>query len=142
VWQASFSGDGNNNPAIEPSGTLIERALQVAAETIVVSPAGPTLVTTASGNITLDATGAPTITDSADLEGAYFPTGSITFTLTLNGNPVPAATQTDTVTHNGTPFYTASYTLPHTGAVAGTYLWHAVYTSGDGNNLTADDTQS
>jgi hypothetical protein len=103
----------------------------------VVSPAQPTLTTLASGPITLNANGAPTISDTADLEGAYFPTGSITFTLTFNGNPVTAATQTDTVTKNGT--YNASFTLPTTGTVAGTYLWHAVYTSGDGNNLTASD---
>src|SRR5262249_27037955 len=63
--------------------------------------------------------------------------GSITFTLTYNGAPVAAATQTDTVTQNGT--YGASFTLPTSGTVAGTYVWHAVYTSGNGNNLTAQD---
>ena len=30
-----------------------------------------------------------TLSDTADLEGAYYPTGSITFTLTLNGSAVP-----------------------------------------------------
>ena len=75
------------------------------------------LTTTASPPITLGTT-APTITDTATLAGAYFPTGSITFTLTLNGTAVAGATQTDTVTHNGQ--YSASYTLPTTGTVAGT----------------------
>ena len=82
-------------------------------------------------------TTAVTISDTADLEGDYNPTGRITFTLTLDGNPVPGATQTDTVSGNG--LYSASYTLPTTGTVAGTYVWHAVYTSGDDNNLTAAD---
>ncbi len=133
LWHAVYtSGDGNNN---NTNDTLSSAS----KESTVVSPASPTLITTASQAVTLG-TGMTTITDSADLEGAYFPTGSITFTLTLNGNPVPAATQTDTVTGNGT--YGASFTLPTAGTVAGTYLWHAVYTSGDGNNMAADDTQS
>src|SRR5207302_441786 len=130
-WSASYAGDGANTGSTDQGGP---------AEQTVVSPASPTLVTTASGAVTLDATGAPTLKDTADLEGGYFPTGTIAFTLTLNGNPVSAASQTDTVTGNGT--YCASYKLPTTGAVAGTYLWHAVYTSGDGNNLGTDDTKS
>jgi hypothetical protein len=134
-WSATYtSGDGNNLTASD-DGTH---------ETTVVSPAQPTLATHASDPITLGNESAPTITDSADLEGAYFPTGSITFTLSyaadgVHFSPVPAATQTDTVTHNGTPYYPASYTLPTTGTVAGTYKWSATYTSGDGNNLTASD---
>jgi fimbrial isopeptide formation D2 family protein/uncharacterized repeat protein (TIGR01451 family) len=96
----------------------------------------PTLVTTASPNITLGTT-APTITDTAVLSGGFNPTGSITFTLTFNGNPVPGATQTDTVNGNGS--YSASFTLPTTGTVAGTYIWSASYT-GDAHNNPASET--
>ena len=147
LWHAVYtSGDGNNLTASDNG----------ANETTVVSPAQPTLTTQASGDITLG-TGGQSITDTADLEGAYNPTGSITltisdtatlsgaynptgsitFTLTLDGNSVAGSTQTDQVSGNGP--YSASYALPTTGTVAGTYLWHAVYTSGDGNNLTASD---
>src|SRR5262249_56661548 len=45
-------------------------------------------------------------------------------------------TTSDPVSGNGT--YTASYTLPTTGTVAGTYTWSASY-SGDGNNSSAND---
>src|SRR5208337_925334 len=109
-------------------------------EQTVVSKANPTITTTASPATTTLGTTAPTISDTATLSGAYFfPTGSITFTLTLNGNAVSAATQTDTVTANGP--YSASYTLPTSGTVAGTYTWSAAYSS-DANNNAASETGS
>ena len=73
TWTVAYSGDGNNNAAADQGG---------ATEQTVVSPASPTLVTTAGAAITLAATRAPTLTDSAVLSGGYFPTGAITFTLT------------------------------------------------------------
>src|SRR5260370_1445606 len=106
----SYTLPRHNNLPVDDTGT---------AEQTVVSPASPTLMTAPPKQIvTLDATGAPTISDSADLEGAYNPTGSITFTLTLNNVASPHPTLVDTVTHNGT--YNANYTLPTTGNVTGT----------------------
>src|SRR5207253_20438 len=104
-----------------------------AAEQTIVSPANPSIVTTASSAITLGTT-PPTITDSAFLSGGYSPTGSIVFTLKLGSTTV--FTTSDPVSGNGT--YSASYTLPTTGTVTGTYTWSAHY-SGDGNNNAADD---
>jgi hypothetical protein len=128
-WSATYNGDGNNNAITDTDP----------AQEVFTVPKNPTaIVTTASPNITLGTT-APTITDAAVLSGGYNPTGSITFTLTLNGTAVPAATQTDTVSGNGS--YTAQYTLPTSGTVAGTYIWSASYT-GDPNNLAASETGS
>jgi uncharacterized repeat protein (TIGR01451 family) len=124
TWSAHYSGDGNNNPADDQGG---------AAEQTVVSPANPMLSTTASQSITLGTT-APTISDSAVLSGGYFPTGSIAFTLKQGSTIV--FTTSDPVSGNGT--YSASFTLPTTGTVTGTYTWSAHY-SGDGNNNPADD---
>ncbi len=125
LWAATYNGDGNNQAAVDNG----------ANESTVVSAAAPTISTTASSNVTLG-NGTTILTDSADLEGAYNPTGTITFTLTLNGNAVAGATQTDTVTGDGV--YHASYTLSTSPTVAGTYLWLATY-NGDGNNKTAID---
>src|SRR5262249_56639822 len=74
-WTAPYSGDANNTSADDQGGT---------AEQTVVSPAQPTLVTTASSNITLGTT-APTLSDSAVLSGGYSPGGSMVFTLTGPG---------------------------------------------------------
>src|SRR5262249_39129198 len=124
TWSAHYSGDGNNLSANDQGGT---------AEQTIVSAAVPTVVTTASGAVTLGTT-APTLTDSAVLSGGFFETGTITFTLTGPGGF--SYTQTDTVSGNGT--YPAGDTLPTTGAVAGTYTWSAFY-SGDANNNSASD---
>jgi hypothetical protein len=123
TWSAHYSGNDNNLSVNDQGGTQ---------EQTVVSPASPSLVTTASGAVTLGTSGA-TLSDSAVLSGGFFETGTITFTLTGPGGF--SFTQTDTVNGKGT--YTASDTLT-AGATAGTYIWSAHY-SGDGNNLTAND---
>ena len=90
----------------------------------VVSPATPTLVTTASpADVTLGSGGAPTLSDSAVLSGGHQETGSITFTLSGPGGF--SYSQTDQVSDDGT--YNASTSLPATGTVAGTYTWSAKY---------------
>ena len=127
TWSVSYVGDGNNNGAADQGG---------AAEQTVVSPASPTIVTTASPAITLGTT-APTLSDSAVLSGGYYETGNLVFTLTGPGGF--SYTQTDTVSGNGT--YTASDTLPTTGTVAGTYTWSVSY-AGDGNNNGAAATRA
>src|SRR5262249_26275131 len=93
----------------------------------------PTLVTTASPDITLGTT-APTITDKAHLSGGFNETGTIHFKLKLGSDVVY---ETDDAV-NGDGDYSASYTLPTTGTAAGTYKWSAEY-SGDALNHGAHD---
>ncbi len=128
AWNASYSGDADN---------VAQSGLAGSAERILVLPASPTLTTTASPSITLSAGGPPILSDSAVLSGGYLADGlssNITFTLDLGSTQV--YTTSDTVTANGT--YSASYTLPTTGVVTGTYTWHAAY-SGDADNNAATD---
>src|SRR5205814_1350877 len=125
TWHVTYVGDGNNNSAVDQGG---------AAEQTTVSSATPSIVTTASPAITLNAGGAPTISDSAFFSGGYFATGSVHFSLTL-GNTEVYSTD-DPLDGNG--LYGASYTLPTSGTVTGTYTWHVTY-SGDGNNINAVD---
>src|SRR5262249_44928380 len=110
------------------------------AEQTVVSPASPTVVTTPSPTtVTLgpaSVTAPPVLTDSATLSGGFNPTGTITFLL-FRGRTL-GHTETDTVSGNGTYSTPAGFTLPTTGAVAGTYEWVAVY-SGDANNVQASE---
>jgi uncharacterized repeat protein (TIGR01451 family) len=124
TWTAHYSDDANNNATDDQGGP---------AEQVTVAPESPTLLTTASPDITLSTT-APTLTDSADLTGGFNPTGTIVFTLTGPGGF--SFTEDATVDGNGT--YTASTTLPATGTVAGLYTWTAHY-GGDVNNNEAID---
>jgi len=132
TWSAAYSGDANNKVASE-TGSATN------GEQTVVSAASPTIVTTASPAVTLPTgpSGTVTLSDSAVLSGGYYPTGSITFT--LSGPDGFSYSQTDPVSGNGT--YMASDTLPTTGTVAGTYTWSAAY-SGDANNKVASETGS
>ena len=79
-WDASYSGDGNNNAVSDNNN---------ANEQVTVGLASPTLGTTPSAAVTLGTT-APTLRDTAVLAGGYNETGTITFTLMLG------ATQVDT----------------------------------------------
>ena len=124
-WVAVYGGDGNNGEVSDGDP---------AAEQVDVIPASPTLLTTASPNVTLPAPVPTFLTDTADLTGGFNPGGSIIFTLTGPGGF--SYTQMDTISGNGA--YSASTTLPTTGTVAGTYTWTANY-EGDANNAAAAD---
>jgi uncharacterized repeat protein (TIGR01451 family) len=127
-WNISYSGDSFNLPI---------SIVNDPTERVTVDPASPTVKTTADPSGTIPLNSSPvTLTDTATLESGYFPGGSITFTLDFNGVPVQGFPMVETVIGNGD--YTASFTLPTTGAVTGTYTWH-VHFSGDGNNNAADD---
>ena len=119
-WNATYSGDTFNNPASDNNDP---------AERLTVVPAGPAIATTPNPTST---TVGNTLQDVATLAGTYFPTGSITFTLSLNGTVVD--TETVTVIGNG------PYTTPtgFTVTAPGVYQWNAVY-SGDSNNNPASD---
>jgi uncharacterized repeat protein (TIGR01451 family) len=101
--------------------------------------AAPTVTTTPNPTtITLGAGTPPVLKDSATLTGANSPIGAITFLLFFNGAPIPVHTETVPVTGNGTFTTPAGFTLPGTGAVAGTYEWAAFYTGDTRNNTFAD----
>jgi hypothetical protein len=127
-WDATYSGDGNNATASDNNDP---------AEQVPVNKAGPTIFTTPDPDSLDLGTTAPTLTDTADLEGGFDPSGTITFTLYSPGGTL---LDTETVEVSGDGSYTTpdGYTLPTTGTVTGTYQWDATY-SGDGNNATASD---
>src|SRR5262249_59692718 len=87
VWKATYDPstppppDGNNNGASDNGSE--------AAEQLTVNKASPTIVTTASGDITLDDKGAPTLSDTIVKSGAYFPTGQV---LRTPAPPTPTRT--------------------------------------------------
>ena len=129
-WDASYTGDGNNNTASD-SGS--------AAEQVAVSAASPTLSTTPDPTTVTLGPNAVTLTDTATLEGGFSPTGTITFTLFHNGGTTPVFTDTVNVTSGNGPYTSTGFTL--TGTATGTYQWDATYSS-DGNNNGATDTGS
>ena len=128
-WNATYSGDTNNNTASD-TGSV--------AEQVTVAIASPTLGTIPSpSTVTLDRN-AVTLTDMATLAGGFNPTGTITFTLFHNGGPTPVDTETVTVNGNGMYTTPTGFTLPTSGTVTGSYQWDATY-SGDTNNNTVSD---
>ena len=128
-WNASYRGDTNNNAASDNDS---------ANEQVTVSAASSTLTTTPNP-ATVTGTTAVTLKDTADLEGAFRATGTITFTLFHNGGSTPVNTETVAVIGNGTYTTPTGFTLPATGTATGTYQWDATY-SGDSNNDVASDT--
>ena len=117
-WNASYSGDANNDPANDTDNSN---------EQVVVKPALPVISTTpAYGSSPV------TLLDTADLSNGYYPTGTITFTLYLRTTLV----DTETVAVNGNGMY--STPTEYTALTAGQYQWNATY-SGDANNDAAND---
>ncbi len=147
-WVAHYSGDVNN----EPKSTSCDDP----AETVVVSPASPSLSSTASGPVHLERArsgpahqpktarehvatrAAQPINDIAHLSDGFSPTGTITFSLygpdspTCSGDPL----STSSVTVHGNGDYNSD---PFTPTRAGTYRW-VVHYSGDDNNDSAGPT--
>ena len=71
-WNASYSGDGNNNPVSDNNATN---------EQVTVSAASPILATTPGQRVITLGTSTVILTDTALLSDGYHPTGDITFTL-------------------------------------------------------------
>ena len=125
-WNATYSGDANNNAVADTSN---------ANEQVVVSPANPT-VTTTPNPTTATAGSGITLKDSALLSGGAAPTGTITFLLVQAGGTVE---DTETVVVNGNGTYTTPIGFTLSSVVpAGAYQWHATY-SGDSDNTTVSD---
>jgi hypothetical protein len=126
-WIATFTDtDGGNLNATTTCGAD--------GETSVVSPATPTLTTTASGPVVVGAT----ITDTAHLGGGF---GTLSGTISFNvyapgdtGCVTPLAPQPSGNTVSGAGDYTSG---TFTTAALGDYLWIAHY-SGDVNNNPVD----
>jgi len=124
-WQASYSGDANDLPAVSDCGT----------EPLTISKASPTITTQASPTSILVGT-ANTVGDTATFAntGLAAPTGSVTFTLYSNNT---CATSTG-VTGSGVISTTggvsiASFSTSWTPTNKGSYYWIASY-AGDGND--------
>jgi uncharacterized repeat protein (TIGR01451 family) len=129
-WVASYSGDANNNPVSDTNAD---------DEKVIVSPATPTLTTTASPATVTLGSNPVTLTDTATLSGGYHPTGNIVFELFFNGGSQPVFTQAVAVNGNGDYTTSPGFTLPTTGTVTGTYTWAATFFSGDKNNNEVSD---
>ena len=129
-WDASYSGDTNNNVATDNNDS---------SEQVVVGQATPALATTP--NTTTGTCGTSEfLKDTGSLTGGYDPTGTITFALIApNGTTV----DTETVSVSGDGNYTTpkGYNLP-TNAAAGTYQWNATYSGDTDNHSTTDDDPS
>ena len=127
-WNASYSGDGNNNAASDNNA---------ANEQVTVSAGQPD--------------------DHHDPEPDHGHAGDVAGDADRHGGPggrlstrparspsrcvyggATVDTETVTVSGNGTYTTPTGYTLPTTGTVTGTYQWDATY-SGDGNNNAASD---
>jgi hypothetical protein len=120
-WQAVYSGDANNNPAMSAC----------TSETLVVNKAGPSIATTLSDTTVSTGTA---VHDSATLTGTTSDAGgTVTYTVYTDDqctqNPQGAGTKTVT---NGT----VPDSDPITFNSAGDFYWQAVY-SGDANNTGA-----
>ena len=120
-WIATYTGDANN--------AGVTGMCNDANESVVVSQAGPTITTQASGAVTLGGA----VSDDATLAGGFNPTGTITFTLygpndATCGNAPVFTSAAIPVAGNGT--YNSGNFTP---TAAGTYRWIATY-SGDANN--------
>ena len=140
-WVVDYSGDQNNNAA-GPTGCNVDD------ETVVVSPAAPSLSSSAEGQPSLRTEGMHRVAsagpqqeiyDVAELADGFSPTGTITFTLYGRNDPTCSTAGrifTSTVPVSGNGRYRSE---PFTPAAAGTYRWVASY-SGDANNQPAGPT--
>ena len=132
-WTASYTGDGNNSSASDPGTSPKEQ--------VTVSPASPSIVTTANPTGTFYAgTTAPPLSDSAVLAGGYnvaagTPAPTITFTLYLGANSSGTQVYSTTVSVTGDGMYSASTSSE---TATGLYTWVVTY-SGNAFNNTAHD---
>jgi uncharacterized repeat protein (TIGR01451 family) len=127
-WSPAYSGDANNAPVTSNS------------EFVDVVSAHPTIDTspTPQGPFKLLSSGVAPLKDSASFRDAYYPTGTLTFTLSKLSEVVHTETVPVSGGLGGGSYSTPTgYVLPTDGtAVAGLYEWSVTY-SGDANNSGA-----
>src|SRR5258707_866308 len=126
-WNATYSGDVNNNAASDIDDPI---------EQVTVNPDSPTLSTIPDQtSVTL---GPPvTLKDAAFLQGGFNPTGSITFTLV--GPDCTTVVDTEMVLVNGNGLYSTPTGFTPIGPYgARTYQWNATYNGDDNNNAASD----
>jgi len=128
-WDASYSGDSNNN-SVSDNGDPSEQ--------VTVNAASPAINTTPSTSAVSLGSSLVTLTDSAALSGGYHETGSVTFNLYYNGGLTPVDTEVVTVNGNGSYSTPTGYTISAAAAATGDYQWDASY-SGDANNNSVSD---
>ncbi len=127
-WQATYSGDANNQPI--PISSCLDPG-----ESVVVTSGGglgtPAIATTASPSVALGGV----ISDTAVLSGGSSPTGKITFAVfgPTDASCAGTAVSTSMVVVSGDGTYSSA---PFTPTVAGTYRFTAAY-SGDAANAVA-----
>ena len=116
------------------AGTVFEVKAGASPGLVVINAANPTL-----GAISTPTTSfaGQTLTDTADLELGYHPTGTLTFTL-YDPNGLLVDTETATVSGNGHYATPTGYTLPTGGTLTGAYQWDVSY-AGDSNNRPVSD---
>src|SRR5262249_30311585 len=114
-WNATYSGDANNNTASDFNSTH---------EQVTISAANPTLTTIPNPTTVVLDPNAVILPDTATLESGFNPTGTTPFTLIPAGG---GTMDTETVPVNGNGAYTTptGFILPTTGTVTGTYQWNA-----------------
>ncbi len=122
-WNATYTGDSNNNKALS------------ACEPLTVQPASPIITTTLSAtNIGVGGSAS----DTAALTGGYNPTGTIIYYLFVGGTGSCTGTShivtTVTVSNNG--LQTSSRSVTFNNTITETFGWNATY-SGDSNNNKA-----
>jgi uncharacterized repeat protein (TIGR01451 family) len=125
-WKASYAGDGNNNSTGTCGGD---------GETITVPKAGPSITTSATPSTATVGTGV-NVKDTATLNSAFSPTGTVSFQLYSNSTcTTTVAGISGSSAIAGTGPYTANNmtAVSWTPTAAGTYYWGASY-AGDGNN--------
>ena len=121
TFHASYSGDGNNNGAIDNG----------ANESLTTIKGSPLIATVASD--TTNVVGSAVMSDKVTVSGGDNPTGTVTFILTA---PNGSNTTVGTVTINGD----ATYSSPNfTATQVGTYTWHASYAGDSLNNGAIDN---
>src|SRR5262249_7623456 len=103
------------------------------SEPFSIPQASPSILTTASPAITLDDSGAPTISDTITMSGAYNPTGTLVVTCSVPSGTSPTSTEL-----SGHCLFAVISTFPSMAAPAGACNCSASYV-GDGNSSTSTD---